>query len=169
MLKATQQGMYRNKNGRTVVTYVVSGPAAEIADYFATESARRGVPVESIAKTDIGLPIMHLGLDNELRDGRTPQPSYDLVKNFNGTQFNRDTFKQDMVNYKKVEELTTVEMAKEMAQRRLGGATPRVATPAATTTTPEVVQPIVNEADGIADAIAEGAVAATAGVETLND
>lgn len=169
MLRATQSGMYRNKNQRVVVTYVITGPAVEIAEYLATESIRRGIPVDQIAKTDKGLPIMFLPLDNELREGRTPQPTYDLVKNHDGTRFNRDTFKQDMVNYAKVEALTTVEMAKEMAQRRLGGSTPRVATPTtAPVATPIIIPAEANEADAIADAIDEGAHAhVAAGDETL--
>ncbi len=97
MLKAVQLGRYRNKNGRIVITYTVSGPKVEIEKYFAYESARRGVAVDQIAKTDAGLPIMHVSEQNEFAEGRTPQPSYDLIENYGNTQYVRDTNKQEAV------------------------------------------------------------------------
>lgn len=168
MLKAVQHSTYF-KNGRQMLTYKVMGPAAEIEEYKIIESARLNRTPDQIAIAD-GFPLLFLALDQILGGGGLPQPSYNLVKNYAGTGYNRDTMAADMARYARVAAKTEDHMAEIQAKRALGISVgdqaqrgqrtfvaPAQATPAVETT-----------ADDIAAAIAEGANIAEHG-ELINE
>lgn len=167
MLKAIQRGNgYINKSGHHVITYAVTGPTLEVAEYLAMESARRNVLPEAIAKFPDGSPILFISLDQELRNGTRPQPSYDLIKNHLGTQYNRDTLSAKMKMFEESDNATIAEVAKIRAQKLMGGSTQQ-STPATTrTTTAAPVNPVVTKEDDILDGIEQGAGAGAA--ETVN-
>ncbi len=105
---------------------------------------------------------------------RRPQPSYELIENYGKTQYVRDTTKQEAIANAELDRLTRIEMAKLMAERRLGVNTRPATTlaPATPATQPEPAG--VDEADIMAQAITEGAlgtanVLVPTGDETLGD
>lgn len=172
-LKAVMHNKYF-KNGRQMLVYKVLGPVAEVEEYKAIEGARINRTPDQFPN-DNGVPLLFIALDNELRNGNTPQPSYPLIKSHDGTRYIRDTTAQEMAMYQRVAVATETEMAKIQAQRRLGinvgDAAPRITT---TTTTTTAAPAAATIADDIAGAIAEGAEvleevegAAQVGIETL--
>jgi hypothetical protein len=157
MLKAVLNGNYF-KNGRRMLTYKIMGPTAEIEEYKIIESARLNKLPEQLANVD-GFPLLFLAWDQIIQSGDTPKPSYNLVKNFAGTGYNRDTLADDMAKMARVSEKTETAMAEIQAKRALGidvgdraTRVQRVA-PAPTQAAPAVE----TTADDIAGAIAEGA------------
>lgn len=153
MLKAVLNGNYW-KNGRRMFTYKVMGPTAEIEEYKIIESARLNKLPEQLANVD-GFPLLFLALDQILQAGDTPKPSYNLIKNFAGTGYNRDTLADDMLKFTRVNSLTEKAMAEIQAKRALGidvgdqatrvqrvAATPTPATPAVDTTADDILTAI---------------------------
>lgn len=175
MLKAVLNGNYF-KNGRRMLTYRVTGPTAEIEEYKIIESARLNRLPDQLANVD-GFPLLFVSWDQILQSGETPKPSYDLVKNFAGTGYNRDTLKDDMAKMARVSALTEKAAAEIQAKRMLGIDVGDQAPRVQRTATPAQTAPIVETtADDIAAAIAEGdgivgetgePVEAEAGDETL--
>jgi len=173
-LRAVHHSQYF-KNGRKVLTYVVQGTQNEIEEYKIIESARQNKLPEALANVN-GFPLLFIVEELEFQAGRMPQPSYDIIKNYNGTGYNRDTTKQDMAMYAKVAEKTIDSMAEIQAKRRLGI---DVGDRAVRTTRPQTQQaaPIASNsaADTISELIAEGAddvvepEVVGAGTETIAD
>lgn len=149
MLKAVQHSQYI-KNGRTMLTYKVTGPTNEIAEYLAIESLRQNRTPDQLPKAD-GFPLMFLNRDLEFQNGRVPQPSYTLIKNFAGTRYVHDTTAADNAKFARISNLVEDHMAKELALRALGGGN-RNTTTAPATVAPQAA-PAVVEAPSIADDI----------------
>lgn len=157
-LRAVQKGYYY-KNGGKVLTYEVQGPLAEVAEYIAAESIRRNVPTDQISKNG-NWPIMFISEQAEMQNGRTPQPSYLITKNHDGTRWNRDTTAEDQKLYAQVNAAKVNAMGDILAKRALGIDVGDRAQRAVGTTRPQgaIAAPIVDTAtDDIAGAIAAGA------------
>lgn len=156
-LKAVFKSHYFKAGTGKILTYLVQGTAAEIDEYKVIESARRNITIDKIA-CEGNFPIMFIAEAGMLRTGEMPKPSYMLIKNHNGTSYNRDTSADDMRTYQEAANFKVKAMGELLAKRALGidigdGAPrPQVATQRA-----QAQIPAVNtEVDDIAGAIAAG-------------
>lgn len=175
MLKATFNSKYRKQSG-FVFTYIVTGPAAEVEEYVAIQSAGANKTPDQWQRTPAGHPLFFLPLNNILRNGETPQPSYNLTKSHDGLRFFTDTTAQDMARYARVAQASEAEEGKLMAQVRLGmitigqnraAALPTPQAPAIVKQNDAIEDIIAGEIGESADAVLEGAGAEGTGNETL--
>lgn len=152
MLKATMNSKYRKPSGWQF-TYSVTGPIAEVEEYVAIQSAAANKTPDQWSRTPAGHPLFYIPLNNLLRNGDTPQPSYNLIKSHDGLRFFTDTTAQDMARYQRVAAASEAEEGKLMAQVRLGiitiGQQNRTALPVPATNAPAIAAP----ADAIEDLI----------------
>lgn len=170
MLKATQHGQYF-KAGRKVITYLIGGPAAEVADYLAVLSSQLNRPVDKLPTVN-GQPLLFVVEELEYANGRVPQPSYILEKSRDGSRYYRNTTEQDKAFNNRVGGLIEEKFATIMAERRAGVNRPAVST-TRVAAGGAIQQPATanTDADDIASAVAAGgegeAVGAAGGQETL--
>lgn len=172
MLKASFDGKYRKASGY-VYRYVVTGPAAELAEYTIVMATRANKTPEQWAKTPAGLPLFFLQLNNLLRNGEFPQASYPLVKSHDGLNYYTDNTAQEMAEFMQIKAASIQEQGKLAAQIKMGiitvgNNTPAVSTPAPATTKPaDTIGSIIEGTLGEEELIGEGAEAAGNG--TLQD
>lgn len=155
MLRAVQISQYVNKNRNTVLVYAITGPIAEVAEYFALQSLQLNKSIDQLAKGTKGEPLMWLNLQTEFQNGRTPQPYYNLTKTHDGSRYVRDTVQQDSAMYGRVNQQKETEMGKILAMRAMGLDTNQPATRVAAPATPATTPAVAGEPD-LADQIAQG-------------
>lgn len=170
---------YRKTSGY-VFTYAVTGPKAELDEYVIVMSAGANKTPEEWQRTPSGNPLFFIALNNLLRNGETPQPSYNLIKSHDGLRYFTDTTAQDMARFQRVAAASETEEGKLLAQVRLGIVTigtQQRATPAVTNTpTPAIAAPAdtigsIIEGELGEDAVleGEGAAAGAAGTGAIGD
>lgn len=177
MLKASFDGKYRKTSG-WIYRYVVTGPAVELTEYTVIMATRANRTPEEWAKTQAGLPLFFLQLNNLLRNGEFPQASYSLVKSHDGLNFYTDTTAQEMAEFAQIKAASIQEQGKLAAQIKMGIINVGNNTPA--TSAPATPKSIAAPADTIGSIIegelgedavleGEGAAAGAAGTGAIGD
>lgn len=119
MLRATHLGGYM-KNGQKIMTYEVSGPIAEVEEYLTIQETRVGKAAGTWVKSAGNKPIFHLNATMEMRNGRMPQPTYDLMPNYAKDRIIIDTTANDLREFAEITKETRTEQAKIAAGIKMG-------------------------------------------------
>lgn len=107
-------------NGKKSFMYAVSGPAKEIAEFVATECARRNKLAEELSKTESGEHIYWVSPVLFSNNNEIPKASYVLELNYNKTAYFPSFSGNEMEKWQRREKLVDVEYAKLIAAREFG-------------------------------------------------
>lgn len=170
MLKATSIGKYRKPSG-WVLTYAVTGPAAEVDEYVTIASAGANKTPDQWSRTASGAPLFYLPETQLLRNGQLPKSQYSLVKSHDGLRFFIDTTAEDNARNARIMALSETAEADIMAKIRFGILTVGAPAAPAVRAIPTTEAPAITGAD-IADDIAAGVQAGAAvgaGTEVIKE
>lgn len=162
MLKATWNSKYL-KGRNTMYTYKVTGTAPEIAQYIAVQEASANREPGSWPKLGT-LPLFFINVTQMLKQGNTPELSYNLIFNQDSTRVFLDNSATELADWVQIKEAKLRAVGEHQARLMMGidkaqvgttVATPAIAVPAGE---PDLLDDMKNKiGEGVGEELLDGA------------